>query len=333
MSNNKLISSGTDINTFRSTILQQSNNKAKTQNNFMKKPKTEINFYKTNRINLHEKESNNEYMKQLLKTMITTKKSNYDLTKEIIQEKEENIKQAKLITQLESELAYYEELSLLIQGGLYLTSQRKQKISISENQAQAYCKEVKRKFKSVVEIIDNFENKLNEIGSEKLKIEEFFTEQLKDIAEEKLELFNESEEINDKINNQKRQINELNQKIEGLLRDKLNQRIFFQNKEDDDLKKYEQLTEKYNELALKMKDYLNQEATNQYNTQLTKRVLNEMVSEKEEFIMKLNDKKLLNDTMKAEVNNLNSQIAEALKAIENFKKIEKSRKNKFGFHL
>ena len=216
---------------------------------------------------------------------------------------------------------------------MYLTSQRKQKISISENQAQAYCKEVKRKFKSVVEIIDNFENKLNEIGSEKLKIEEFFTEQLKDIAEEKLELFNESEEINDKINNQKRQINELNQKIEGLLRDKLNQRIFFQNKEDDDLKKYEQLTEKYNELALKMKDYLNQEATNQYNTQLTKRVLNEMVSEKEEFIMKLNDKKLLNDTMKAEVNNLNSQIAEALKAIENFKKIEKSRKNKFGFHL
>ncbi len=318
------IMSGTDINIFKAS-LKKNINSARTTGAFNKNNHLKLSTFKDK-----EKESKNEEMKCLLKTMYDIKKTNKNVTDEILNEKEENSKLVKLISQLERELIYYEELSMLIQGDLYLTTRRKETITTSESQAKAYCKEIKKKFKSVVEIIDKFEENIDKLQKEKSDMAVFYEGKIKDLAEEKIELYHDSEEIQNKIIYQRKVIEEIKLKIERLHGEKINQRELYEKKYQEDQDKYNELSEKYCALTEKLKFYISEEASAEYDQIRNKKIFNEMDNEKEEYLLKLTDKKVLNDNLKEEASVLNKNIAVVLKKIEALKILEKSKKNKYG---
>lgn len=236
-------------------------------------------------INSQMQFSNDESMKGMLKTMLSCKKTNKDLTNSILDTKRNIINYEKLIMQLEKELEYYRELNLKIQGDLFVTSQRKSTCELSEGQAQEYCRDLKKKFRVVVAAIEKYEGQLRQLKLEKEELISKYDCQLEDLAEEKYNLTNNQEDLKIKISYQKDCLKELDQKLQLTLEEKQKQRVFYDNKDKEDCEKYDLLSLKYLELTDKMKEYINEEALEEHENIVTRRVMSEMEKEKEEFML------------------------------------------------
>lgn len=229
--------------------------------------------------------SNDESMKSMLKTMLSYKKTNKDLTSTILDTKRSIINYEKLILQLEKELEYYRELNMKIQGDLFVTTQRKITCEQSESQVQDYCRDLKKKFKVVVAAIEKYESQLRQLKQEKEDLINKYDSQLEDLAEEKFNLTNNQEDLKVKISYQKDCLKELDQKLQQTLEEKLKQKIFYDNKDKEDNEKYDILSLKHIELTEKMKEYINEEALEEHENIVTRRVMSEMEKEKDEFML------------------------------------------------
>lgn len=229
--------------------------------------------------------SGNTETKDFLKSMIGIKKSNTDLSNKVFNQIENTIKDDKLVVQLEIELEHYKHLNLQIQGDLLMTSTRKTTSHISESAAQNYCKELKKKFKEVVEKIEKYEKQLKEIDEEKENVIVNGDFKIESLSEEKAKLFEDQETLNVKINYQKELVIDLDKKLASLIQERQNQKTFFDNKNFEDENKHHMLQLKYYDLTEKMKEYSNEEAMQEYEELLTRRAINDIDKEKEELNM------------------------------------------------
>ena len=221
-------------------------------------------------------------MKNFLKTMLTVKKNNKTTTDKILDIKTNIIKNEKLIIQIENELKFYINLNEKIQADLYMTTIRKNTSEISEKQAKAYCNEIKKKFRVVVETIEHFEGILNKLNEEKEFLINEYNNKLEILAEDKVNLFNEQDELKIKIDFQEDCIRELEEKYEKAKEEKRIQFEFFERKNEEDVDKYNDLNSKYYELNEKLKQYMHEEVNEEIQQNLTKRTYNIMDREKEE---------------------------------------------------
>ena len=88
-----------------------------------------------------------------------------------------------------------------------------------------------------------------------------------------------------------------------------------------------------------MKEYVNEEAAEEYEEMISRRAVGELDLEKGElnmyffliFFRELSDVKVYNDSLRDELNDYNMKIADVLKKIEAAKLAEKNANKKFGF--
>lgn len=229
--------------------------------------------------------SDNIETRDFLKSMIGIKKSNTELSNKVFNQIENTIKDDKLVVQLEIELEHYKQLNLQIQGDLLMTSTRKTTSHISESAAQNYCKELKKKFKEVVDKIEKYEKQLKELDEEKENVIVNGDFKIESLSEEKAKLLEDQEALTVKINYQKELVIDLDKKLAGLIQERQNQKTFFDNKNYEDENKHHLLQLKYYDLTEKMKEYSNEEAMQEYEELLTRRAINDIDKEKEELNM------------------------------------------------
>lgn len=229
--------------------------------------------------------SQNTEMNQFLKTLLTMKKENANLTEKLLNSMEIIIKNDKLVTQLEQELDYYRNLNLQIQGDLLMTSTRKEQSSKSESQVQAYCKEIKKKFKLIVEKIDEYERQLAQLDNQKENLIATCDVQIERLADCKMSLLEEQETLENKISYQKDVIFDLDRKLSQCINEKTLQKETFDKKNFEDELKYNTLNVKYYDLQDKMKEYINEEAAEEYEDMLMRRALMDLDKEREETNM------------------------------------------------
>jgi hypothetical protein len=261
------------------------NNPEKDLQNNINKFKSSMLIDKNTTLPINIKLSENLETKEFLKSIVAVKKSNNELSNKVFNQIENTIKDDKLVTQLEIELDYYKQLNLKIQGDLLMTSTRKTTSHISESAAQNYCKELKKKFKEVVEKIEAYEKLLKELDEEKESVIVNGDFKLESLSDEKAKLIEDQETLNVKINYQKELVIDLDMKLASLIQERQNQKIHFDSKNNDDESKHHMLQLKYYDLSEKMKEYSNEEAMQEYEELLTRRAINDIDKEKEDLNM------------------------------------------------
>lgn len=266
------------------------------------------------KINTNKEESNNLKnignidMKTRLKTLLNIKKTNKDIANEIISQKLETSNLSKLVTQLEYELNFHKKISSQLQEELYLVSAKKDRQVNSERECQNYCLEIKKKFKSIVETVERFEDELKELTKTKEKYQIDYENIIEDLINRRCEMSNDLDDINEKIDSQKYDVEDLVRKEKELIQRKLEKKREF----DEDLKKKEEeyikLNEKYKELYEKMKYYKNYEMNIEHEKVVCNNEYNRLNHEKNEKMLELYDKLSKNKNLKNENDKLNDEI-------------------------
>lgn len=240
---------------------------------------------KTSKLSRDVNISNNNEVNNFLKTVIKQKKENLESTKIVSDEIKTNIVDMKLLFQLEKELDYYKNLNLKIQGELLMLSTRKNQAEISENEVQDYCKELKKKYNIIVEQIEKYDAILKDLQDKKEDIIAKGDLTLERLAENKMNLLEDKENLETKISYQEDVVRELEIKLQKCIDEKILQKQTFDAKNDKDIEEYEKLNYKYLDLKDKMKTYTNEEAMEEYEEMLINRALLSMDNEKEEYNM------------------------------------------------
>lgn len=240
---------------------------------------------KTSKLSRDVNISNNNEVNLFLKTVIKQKKENLESTKIVSDEIKTNIVDMKLLFQLEKELDYYKNLNLKIQGELLMLSTRKSQAEISENEVQEYCKELKKKYNIIVEQIEKYDAIIKDLQDKKEDIIAKGDLTLEKLAENKMNLLEDKENLETKISYQEDVVRELEIKLQKCIDEKIIQKQTFDTKNDKDIEEYEKLNYKYLDLKDKMKTYTNEEAMEEYEEMLINRALLSMDNEKEEYNM------------------------------------------------
>lgn len=191
----------------------------------------------------------------------------------------------KLVFQLEKELEYYKNINLKIQGELLMISTRKNQAEISENEVQEYCRELKKKYNIIVEHIEKYDAILADLQNKKEDIIAKGDLTLERLAEQKMNLIEDKENLETKISYQEDVVRELEIRLQKCVDDKILQKETFDSKNEKDIEEYEKLNFKYLDLKDKMKTYTNEEAMEEYEEMLINRALLSMDNEKEEYNM------------------------------------------------
>lgn len=229
--------------------------------------------------------SNNNEVNVYLKSILKQKKENLESTKIVSNEINSNITDMKLVFQLEKELEYYKNINLKIQGELLMISTRKNQAEISENEVQEYCKELKKKYNIIVEHIEKYDAILADLQNKKEDIIAKGDLTLERLAEQKMNLIEDKENLETKISYQEDVVRELEIRLQKCVDDKILQKETFDLKNEKDIEEYEKLNYKYLDLKDKMKTYTNEEAMEEYEEMLINRALLSMDNEKEEYNM------------------------------------------------
>ena len=140
------------------------------------------------------------------------------------------------------------DLEVAIQKELELRN----KYEGEQKRIAAYCNDLKRKFQNMEKTIQDYEDTIKSMNKENVDLQEAYERKIEQIEKDNQKL---EKKIDDRINlhnQQKREIIENQNKVEGLKRDIEQQKSTFQERAMVNKIKYEELEKKYNSLQKKV---------------------------------------------------------------------------------
>ena len=140
------------------------------------------------------------------------------------------------------------DLEVAIQKELELRN----KYEGEQKRIAAYCNDLKRKFQNMEQTIKDYEDTIQSMNKENVDLQEAYERKIEQIEKDNQKL---EKKIDDRINlhnQQKREIIENQNKVEGLKRDIEQQKSTFQERAMVNKIKYEELEKKYNSLQKKV---------------------------------------------------------------------------------
>ncbi len=144
---------------------------------------------------------------------------------------------------------------------------------------------MKKKYNIIVEHIEKYDAILADLQNKKEDIIAKGDLTLERLAEQKMNLIEDKENLETKISYQEDVVRELEIRLQKCVDDKILQKETFDLKNEKDIEEYEKLNYKYLDLKDKMKTYTNEEAMEEYEEMLINRALLSMDNEKEEYNM------------------------------------------------
>lgn len=121
--------------------------------------KTNTNFFNKNIISIGG-DNQNPTMADVLKKMLKMKKENRNVSKEIFHTKVSAIQKEKMIRQMIEEIKFFENENGQLSTDLIQIKELKKEIEVNRAGVEEFCKELKIKFKSYVQIIESYEEKI-----------------------------------------------------------------------------------------------------------------------------------------------------------------------------
>jgi hypothetical protein len=121
--------------------------------------KTNTNFFNKNSITIGN-DTQQPTLADILKKMLKIKKENRNVSKEILHTKVSSIQKEKMIRQMIEEIKFFENENSQLSTNLAQIKELKKEIETNRAGVEEFCKELKIKFKSYVQIIDKYEDKI-----------------------------------------------------------------------------------------------------------------------------------------------------------------------------
>jgi hypothetical protein len=111
--------------------------------------------------------SDKAQMKTVLKQMLDYKKTNKNISKEVIEKIKFASWKEKMILQLYEELNYHMKDNSVLTGSLERISNLKNECELNRNLISEYCEKLKSQFKSFVETIEMYEERIQILKKER----------------------------------------------------------------------------------------------------------------------------------------------------------------------
>jgi hypothetical protein len=232
------------------------------------KPVTTSNFYKKScSVYLDDKGNTSNQdrseMKILLRKMLTLKKENDQMSKQIYKKHLNLRNKEKIIFQLNEEMKHFQLRNEDMKYKLEDMNILREVCEKNRDGVIQYCKNLKHRYKSFMEIINKYESKIEVLHIERENIFKNFEIiceakckiYITLLVNEKNTLENDLEKTIKKIEFNMTSIQELRVRHENLMKEREDEQKYYDEKEKMDVKKFLDLERKYKELTVKSQEF------------------------------------------------------------------------------